>query len=183
MSIDNYQGAFSMTEYLIKSLKHKKIAAICGPRENQDAAMRKKGYTAALKKYKIPVKKEWIIESDFSIEGGEIACSRLLSLSEKPDVIFAANDNMAAGCYKTAEALGFKVPEDIGIVGFDHIAFGAFLKPKLTTVHVQASEIGRVATNLLLDRLKNKNAKKTSPKNIKISTGIIIGDSVLKANK
>ncbi|NOX17472.1 MAG: LacI family transcriptional regulator [Chlorobi bacterium] len=182
VSIDNYQGAYSMTEYLIKSLKHKKIAAICGPRDNQDATMRKKGYVAALKKYKIPIRKEWIIESDFTIEGGEIASSRLLSLSEKPDVIFAANDNMAAGCYKTAEALGYKAPEDIGIVGFDHIAFGAFLKPKLTTVHVQVPEIGRVATNLLLDRLKDSGSnKKASPKNIKISTGIIIGDSVLKA--
>ncbi len=180
VSIDNYQGAYSITEYLIKTLGHTKIATICGPEENFDAQKRKKGYIDALKDAGLPIEKRWIVESDFTIKGGEIACSRLLSLKEKPDVIFAANDNMAAGCYNTANLLGYKIPEDLGVVGFDHVAFCDFLKPKLTTVHVQVSEIGRVSTNLLLERLSNKNKEDRPPKHLKISTGIIIGNSVIK---
>ena len=181
VSIDNYQGAYSMVEYLIKKLGHTRIASICGPDFNHDAQMRKKGYLDALKDANISIRKDWIIESDFSIKGGELACSRLLSLKDKPDLIFAANDNMAAGCYNTAELLKYKIPDDIGIVGYDHIALSEFLKPKLTTVHVQVSEIGRVATNLLLKRLKENNNHKSEykTKKIKISTGIITGNSVL----
>ncbi len=179
VSIDNYQGAFSMMEYLIKTLGHTKIASVCGPSDNHDAQMRKLGYLDALKKSDIPVRKDWIIESDFTIKGGELACSRLLSLKDKPDVIFTANDNMAIGCYNVAESLKYRIPDDIGIVGFDHIAFSEFLKPKLTTVHVQVSEIGRVATNLLMKRLKTENKEEENSKNIKISTGIITGNSVL----
>jgi LacI family transcriptional regulator len=179
VSIDNYQGAFSMMQYLIKTLGHTKIASVCGPADNHDAQMRKKGYLNALKDSNIKVRKDWIIESDFTIKGGELACSRLLSLKEKPDVIFAANDNMAIGCYNAAESLKYRIPEDIGIVGFDHIAFSEFLKPKLTTVHVQVPEIGRVATNLLMKRLKADDVEDSILKNIKISTGIITGNSVL----
>lgn len=182
VSIDNYQGAYSIIDYTIKTYNHSKIAMITGPASNHDSQMRKKGYTCALKDAGITIRKDWIIEGDFTTKGGELACSRILSLKEKPDVIFAANDNMAAGCYNVAESLGFKIPDDIGIIGFDHIELGSFLRPKLTTVHVPASEIGKTSTQLLINRLSNKEYNSFEPKNIKISTGIIIGDSVTKSN-
>jgi len=182
VSINNYQGAYSIIDYTIKSLNHSKIAMITGPAGNHDSQMRKKGYTCALKEAGITIRKDWIIEGDFTTKGGELACSRILSMKEKPDVIFAANDNMAAGCYNVAESLGLKIPKDIGIIGFDHIELGSFLRPKLTTVHVPASEIGKTSTQLLINRLSNKEENSFEPKNIKISTGIIIGDSVTKLN-
>ncbi|MBU0560775.1 MAG: LacI family transcriptional regulator [Bacteroidetes bacterium] len=182
VSIDNFQGAYSIINYTIKSLNHSKISMITGPSGNYDSQMRKKGYTAALKDAGITIRKDWIIEGDFTIKGGELACSRILSLKEKPDVIFAANDNMAAGCYNASESLGFKIPEDICIIGFDHIELGNFLRPKLTTVHVPVSEIGKTSTKLLIKRLRNKDDKSIEPQHIKISTGIIIGDSVSKLN-
>ena len=181
VSIDNFQGAYSIINYTIKSLKHIKIAMISGPSGNHDSQMRKKGYIAALKDAGIAIRKDWIIEGDFTIKGGELACSRILSLKEKPDVIFAANDNMAAGCYTAAESLGFKIPDDINIIGFDHIELGNFLRPKLTTVHVPVSEIGKTSTKLLLKRLHNKDDNSQEPQHIKISTGIIIGESITKS--
>lgn len=180
VSIDNYQGAYSIIDYTIKSLNHSKIAMITGPVGNHDSKMRKKGYLCALKDAGITIRKDWIIEGDFTTKGGELACSRILSMKEKPDVIFAANDNMAAGCYNVAELLGFKIPEDISIIGFDHIELGNFLRPKLTTVHVAASEIGKISTNLLIKRLSNKEDNSFELQNIKVSTGIIIGDSVCR---
>lgn len=182
VSIDNYQGAYSMTDYLIKQ-GYTKIAHVRGPSNNNDAVERKKGYLDALKAYGIPVREDWIINGEFSLKGGEYAASRLLSLLDKPEVIFAGNDMMAIGCYKVIRAHGLKIPQDIGVTGFDDISISDLLNPRLTTVHVPISELGRTAANLLLNRIeKEKNNEQIEPKHIKISTGIIIGGSIINRN-
>ncbi len=175
--IDNFQGAYSITDYLIKNYGHTKIAHIKGPQKNNDAAERYAGYKAALNDNGIELTDEWIINGDFTIKGGEYACSRLLSLRDKPDVIFAGNDMMAAGCYKVIKAHGLSVPDDIGVVGFDHTFLSEFISPSLTTVHVPILEVGKTAASLLLEKINNKEHK---PKQVKISTGVILGKSCKK---
>lgn len=176
VGIDNFQGAYSIMQYLIKTLHQTKISIINGPNENNDAIKRKAGYTAALKDNGVEIKNEWIIQSDFTLKGGELACSRLLSLREKPDVILAANDMMALGCYRVARLMGISIPDKLGIVGFDHIMLSDFLHPKLTTVHVPIAELGKNAAAILFEKILKKKEKE--PQHIKISTGVIIGNSV-----
>ena len=134
---------------------------------------RKMGYMAALKDFGVEINNEWMVDGDFTLKGGEFGCSRLLSLMNKPDVIFAANDMMAVGCYRAAQSRGRKIPEDISVVGFDHITLSNFIYPKLTTVHVPISELGKSAAKLLLNRMSKKEEQ--LPQHIKISTGLIIG--------
>ncbi len=177
VGIDNYQGAYSIVQYLIQQLKHDKIGLIKGPTKNNDAAQRTAGYLAALNDNDIKVRKDWIIDGDFTIQGGELACSRLLSLIDRPEVIFCANDMMAGGCFRAARAMGVKIPEEIGIVGFDHIFLSDFLTPRLTTVHVPIQEVGKTAAKILLERIKDSSLK---ARHHKISTGIIVGNSVIK---
>jgi len=175
--IDNFQGAYSITDYLLKNYGYTKIAHIKGPNKNNDAAERLAGYKAALIDNNIEPLDEWIVNGDFTIKGGEFACSRLLSLRDKPEVIFAGNDMMAAGCYRVIKAHGLSIPGDIGIVGFDHTFLSEFISPPLTTVHVPILEVGKTAASLLLEKIKNKEHK---PEQIKISTGIILGESCKK---
>jgi DNA-binding LacI/PurR family transcriptional regulator len=173
--IDNYQGAYSMTEYLIKTKGYKKIAHIRGPLINTDSSLRYKGYIAALKDNNIPINENWIINGEFTAESGENGCRRLLSLKKKPEVIFAGNDMMALGCYKAIESFGLKIPTDIGVVGFDNIFLSGFLSPRLTTVHVPISEIGKTAAEMLLKRMKGEG--NSEHKHLDISTGLVIGGS------
>ncbi|MDP4197760.1 MAG: LacI family DNA-binding transcriptional regulator [Bacteroidota bacterium] len=180
VGIDNFQGAYSMVEYLIKAMGYKKIAHISGPILNNDAIERQIGYTQALRNNGIEVREDWIISGDFSIKNGEYACRRLLSLLEKPDIIFAGNDMMALGCYKAIESFGLKIPDDIGIVGYDDIFISQFLTPRLTTVHVPIVELGRTAASLLMHRIANGSSKEA--KHIKISTGIVVGNSCRPVN-
>lgn len=175
VGIDNYQGTYSMTKYLIESLGYSKIAFIKGPSYNNDACERYNGFNKAIKDFKIKPNKEWEIDGDFSIISGEIACSRLLSVKKRPEVIFAANDMMAAGCYKAINSFGLKIPDDIGVVGFDHIFLADFLSPKLTTVHVPITDLGKVSAQLLFKQINSDNGKNFEHQ--KISTGIIIGES------
>ncbi len=176
VGIDNFQGTYSIIRHLIKNQNHTNIAIINGPDENNDAIKRRAGYLAALKDSGIETNDEWIIQSDFTLNGGELACSRLLSLRNKPDVIFAANDMMALGCYRVAQKMGVSIPDQLGIVGFDHITLADFIHPKLTTVHVPIAELGKKAAGILFDKISKK--KEGEPQHIKISTGVIIGDSV-----
>ncbi|HZW39408.1 MAG TPA: LacI family DNA-binding transcriptional regulator [Ignavibacteriaceae bacterium] len=175
VSIDNYQGAYSITNYLIKNSGYKKIAIIKGPAQNNDALERFEGYLSALTDNNIEVNDNWIIEGDFTMKGGELACSRLLTLSDRPDAIFACNDIMAIGCYKVINNLGLNIPDDIGVAGFDHINLSEFILPHLTTVHVPKEELGTEAGKLLIDRIEKGDTKEIT--HLKISTGIVFGNS------
>ncbi|MCF8240670.1 MAG: LacI family transcriptional regulator [Melioribacteraceae bacterium] len=175
--IDNFQGAYSIIDYIIKNYNYTKIAHIKGPLKNNDALERFEGFKAALQDNGLELPDEWIINGDFNIKGGEIACSRLLSLRNKPEVIFAGNDMMAAGCYRAIKTYGLSIPGDIGVVGFDHTFLSELISPPLTTVHIPIFEVGKKAASLLLEKLKNKDHQ---PNQIKISTGIILGESCRK---
>jgi LacI family transcriptional regulator len=178
VGIDNYQGSYLMTEYLIKTLGYKKIAHIKGPLHNNDSLQRFKGYTDAMKNCGLECREEWIVNGSFNVFSGEQACRRLLSLNERPEVIFAANDMMALGCYKAVKSFGLTIPDDIGIAGFDDIFIAEFLSPRLTTVHVPISDIGKTSAGVLLERIKNGNGR--DPRHIKISTGLVIKESCRK---
>ncbi|MCU7494431.1 MAG: LacI family transcriptional regulator [Ignavibacteria bacterium] len=180
VGIDNFQGAYSITDYLIKSMGYKKIAHITGPALNADALDRKAGYLKALQDNGLFVCEDWIIDGDFTVKGGQNACLRLLSLPEKPEAIFASNDMTAIGCYKAVESFGLKIPDDVGIAGYDDVFVSQFLTPRLTTVHVPIQELGRTSAILLTQRIKE--GKKFQEgilkrKHIKISTGVVVGKS------
>jgi LacI family transcriptional regulator len=175
VSIDNYQGAFDITEYLIAEKGFYKIGHISGPLDNDDALLRKKGFLDACKKYNIPINNSWIKKGAFTRENGEAIFNEFLRMKTKPQVIFAANDMMALGCYDAAAKAGIKIPDDIGIAGFDDIFVSKYLSPGLTTVRVQIEEVGKTAADVLMKKIQGKN-NSLHPV-IKISTKLVIRGS------
>ncbi len=180
IGIDNYQGAYSIVDYMIKNLNYRKIAHISGPDENNDALQRKEAYLKALADNYLEVNDQWLLNGDFTVKGGEFACRRLLSLRDKPEVIFASNDMMAVGCYNAIASFGLNIPEDIGVVGFDDIFVSQFLTPRLTTVHVPIFEIGKAAAEMLLKKIDSNNHDENN--HIRITTGIVVGKSCKQMN-
>lgn len=174
INIDNYSGSFEMTEYLIKK-GYKKIAHITGARDNVDAEERLRGYTDALKKYNIKVNKNWIVEGAFTIESGVEGFNVINRLKNRPEVIFAANDMMAIGCYNAARKAGVKIPSEIGIAGFDGIFMSEYLTPRLTTIQVPIYDLGVNAAKILLKRISGERNNK--PQHIKIQVKLIEGSS------
>jgi len=175
VAIDSYQGAFNVTEYLIVKKGFKKIAHITGPLDNDDAYLRKKGFSDACKKHGINVPKNFIANGDFTKESGYQNFIHLYNQAEKPQAIFAANDMMALGCYEAVEYLNLKVPKDIALVGFDDIFISQYLNPGLTTVRVQIEEVGKAAASILIDKLNGTNGK-VHPI-VKVPTDLIIRNS------
>jgi LacI family transcriptional regulator len=172
IAIDDYQGAFEMTSFLIKKKGYGYLAHITGPIENDDAILRRNGFIDASKKNKV----KYIVEKgDFSREAGINACKKIFKLSHRPQVIFAANDMMAIGCYDYVKQNNLQIPDDIGVVGFDDVFVSQYLNPPLTSVHVNIEEVGKKAAELLLKKIQSNNGVQSSI--INISTELVIRES------
>ena len=78
---------------------------------------------------------------------------QLLALSPPPTAVFCYNDMTAVGAMAEARRMGFSVPQDFSVVGFDDIAFAAYVDPPLTTVEQRKYEMGQMAMGMVLDIL------------------------------
>lgn len=175
ININNYQGAFVMTEHLIR-LGHKRIALIKGPEGNGDVVERVRGFNDAMENSAIEIDNQNIISGDFSIKSGYHGLMRLMSSNNKPDAVFALNDMMAVGCYEAAKSLAIKIPDDIAIAGFDDIYLTRFLSPRLTTVHTPIKELGQQAVSYLIKMIEGEAAPKKEYCG-EITASLIIGGS------
>lgn len=174
VSIDNFQGAYDMVNFLHKKKNYNKFAFISGPLENEDAQLRNEGFRKACKDNNVRINKSWIVEGDFTKQGGREACAKILNQNKKPQIIFASNDMMAFGCYEVIANKGLRIPDDIAMVGFDDILISKYLNPALSTVRVQIPQIGKSAANLLVKKMEDA---KSNIQNLKIPTELIIRES------
>jgi LacI family transcriptional regulator len=171
--VDNRGGARSMVEHLI-GVGHRRIAFIAGPADNYDATERLAGYCEAIAAQ--PDVREFVLTGDFSEESGVIAGQRLLTLDERPDAVFAANDMMALGCLRALTDAGVQVPRDVAVVGFDDIPLARHVTPALTTVRVPMAELGARALNGLADAIAVDGAKARASTET-LATELVVRDS------
>lgn len=143
----NYHGAVDAVDYLI-GLGHKRIGYIGGRAELESANRRLMGYQDALDNAGIVVEDELIASGDFTTVTGVESARKLLTLSNPPSAIFAANDQMAMGVFQVAQEMGLRIPEDLSLIGFDNITESKHLG--LTTVDQFIYEMGVVATQMLI---------------------------------
>jgi len=156
ITIENHEGAREMTRHLV-ARGHKRIAMICGPERNFDAAERLRGYHTALTESGIAHDASLVVSGDFSELSGHAAVARLLELEARPTAIFAANDSMAIGALSALREKGLCVPDDVAVAGFDDIPLARYMNPPLSTVHVDISQLGERAAALLLASLRKNN--------------------------
>ncbi len=157
--VDDYSGAFEAVEFLIQS-GCKKIAHLGGPHNSSTSKHRLKGYLDALKKHKIPIKKEYIHHvSGFTSKSGIKTSKDLLKLNNPPDAIFAVNDNIAIAAMSVAQKMNLKIPKELSIVGFNDDPHSSFVSPSLSSVLQPVFSIGMLSARILLHHLKDVNAK------------------------
>jgi len=158
VSGDDYQGAFLMTEHLI-NLGHKRIAYLTGPRNHRMSIDRLYGYRAALDTYAIPQDRNLVLDSEFTFAGGYTAAKIMLFSDTPPSAIFAGSDDAALGALFAAQELGWKVPEQLSICGFNDLPQAQQTWPGLTTVSHPISDIVEKATFMLLEILSVRPVK------------------------
>jgi LacI family transcriptional regulator len=154
---DNYAGIKLATQHLV-DLGHTDIAFIGRNRINNVSIVRQDGYEHALRENGIAVRAKWIIESAISMQGGKEAMRTLLALGKKPTAVVCYNDLIATGALSEIGEQGLIAGKDIAVVGSDGVATTAFCNPPLTTVALHSHRVGEMASQILLNRLKEPDA-------------------------
>ncbi len=154
---NNEKGIKLGLDYLYNKNK-RNIAFIGGNKEYSTANIRLKTYIEKVNELGI-YNKEFNIEDDFSLEGGFKATKRLIEKEIDVDAIFYSSDVMAIGGIKYLLRNGYKIPEDISILGFDNIDICNFIEPELTTVAQPIYNIGEEGIKLLIRLIDKKDIK------------------------
>jgi LacI family transcriptional regulator len=151
VDVDNMAAARTAVEHLI-GLGHRRIACITnGPPEDSASTARLAGYRQALDAAGLPFDGALVRYGDFEERSGSEAMLGLLSEAARPSAVFVASDEVALGALKTLRARGFRVPDDIALVGFDDLPISEFVDPALTTMRVPARAIGAQAAAMLIE--------------------------------
>lgn len=176
--VDNFKGAYEATEHLIqKGFKH--IAAIANSEFLSITLERLAGYKEALAAYGYKYNKNLVKHCFY---GGMIfseiedAVNKLFTMKQRPDAILTTSDKLTTGCLKTLNRRGIKVPDEIGLAGFSNSDIAELLNPSLTVVRQPAMEMGRAATELLLQLIENKRPVTQFEKRI-LTPELIVGNS------
>ncbi len=148
IKMDEERAATEMTDYLF-GLGHQSIALIKGPEDHRGSDLRFKGYKTSLANRSIPLRRDFIQTGDFTYVSGMKCAAELLAMQTPPDVIFACNDDMAAGAIAAVHRAGLRVPEDVTIVGFDDTENASSTWPTLTTIRQPIREMARCAIEML----------------------------------
>jgi LacI family transcriptional regulator len=151
---DNLDGAYKATKHLIE-YGHKEIAHICGDMNKFSGFKRLEGYKRAMSEAGLLIKKEYVVEGDFTEDSGYECAKQILAGKNGITAIFASNDTMAVGAMRAIKEIGLKIPDDISIVGYDDIKIASYISPSLTTVRISILEIASIATGGLINFIEN----------------------------
>lgn len=149
---DNIAGAYQAVQYLIEK-GHRQIAVVGSlPEGYPSLRERRQGYIQAMTEHQLPLH---FIDSHLYIDAATQAV--LLYLEEHPEItaLFCCNDEIAIGIMSALQERGYRLPEDISVMGFDNIAMAQHVTPALTTMRVDKMGMGRLAAQLLIQRAEN----------------------------
>ena len=161
--LNNKKGGFMAGEHLIKQ-GYKRLGAILPAIDNRTSQSRFQGYRDAIKEFKMPIDEKFFVMGDstkhagFTEEAGYEAIYKFDKMGEFPDAIFCASDTQAIGAYHALNKLGIRVPQDIGLMGYDNIKFTKYLD--LTTIDQRMYSVGVMATKRLADIIRHNPEEK-----------------------
>lgn len=145
-------GGDLATQHLIDQ-GYTRIGCLTGPLDKTPARLRLEGYRKAMYRAGLAIPDGYEITGNFEFGGGFAAMQQLLAHPVPPEAVFAGNDAMAVGAYQALYQAGKRIPEDMGIVGYDDIELARYMTPPLTTVHQPKDELGELAIDVLIHRM------------------------------
>lgn len=172
----------SALEYFT-TMNHEKIAYIGGidvdSMGNEIMDSRLEFYESYMKKLEI-YREEYVKIGNFTPKFGYTSLNELLQLQEPPTAVFVANDSVATGCYRSANELGKRIPEDISIIGVNDISAAKYMSPSLTTMRLYMEFMGEEAVKLITERIYEE---RTICKKIVIPAKLMERESVVRLEK
>lgn len=176
VSLDDEGAAVTATRHLI-NLGHRSIAIITGPLVEDCSQDRLQGCRMAFQTANIPWDDRLLYEGDWSASSGYDGILKILESPVKVTAVLAQNDRMAIGVMRALREAGYRVPEDISVIGFDDMPLASYFDPPLTTMRQDLEAIGREAARLLIDTLESPTA---GLEHVRMPTQLIVRASTHK---
>ncbi|WP_125154313.1 LacI family DNA-binding transcriptional regulator [Clostridium rectalis] len=156
IGIDDFQGGYIATKHLLAN-GYKNILYIGDKNNIKSTKERLNGYKKALNEFNIEIKDELIVGGSFTRESGYEITKEIFTNYKDIDGIFAVNDLIALGAMQALRELGFKIPDEVGIVGFDDISFAKLEEISLTSVIQPKYNMGTLAADMILRKIENND--------------------------
>lgn len=158
IGVDNEQAVYEMTEHVIVEHGKRKILYLSGPAENVEGIQRLAGFQKCVEAHHLSNEKDFsIMYGDYWIDSGSSVIQECLQTFGIPEAVICANDYMAIGALEELKNMGYRVPEDVIITGFDNSFDGQYHMPRITTIAKPMYEIGMEACRCLVEKdIKHK---------------------------
>jgi LacI family transcriptional regulator len=151
VEVENRLGAHMVMEHL-RSHGYKRIACVATDFHLRSIRLRVAAYDEYLRSERLP-RKKLVLKKEADVLP---AMRSLFSSAERPDALFTTNNICTTTVIQALHTLGIQLQRDVALVGFDDVDFYSLLKPSITTISQPVAELGRAATRLLFDRIRNR---------------------------
>ncbi len=179
VGIDEYSGGLLAMRHLI-NLGHRQIGHVTLGASLQSVGERRQAYVDALRQAELPLRADWLLELPYGLTEADHArrvplIRRFLTQSAPPRAIFVCADWVASEVVECAHELGLGVPEDFAVVGYDDALPYCMTCVPLTTVRIDPQQIGRLAVERLL--LRVRDGVLAAPSRILIPPMLVVRES------
>lgn len=152
---------------------HQEIGIVRGSLETRNLRLREEGFRQGLSRNHLRFDRRLQFSVDCTFHGAfRDMAAHLRAGARLPSALFCANDIVACGCLKAFDEAGIRVPDDVSIIGFDDLPLAAVSNPPLSTIKVSKSYMGRLAVQLLTNRI---NARLKAP-----PVKVLVGGSLVE---
>lgn len=157
--VDDYEGAKGAIKHLVEQ-GCRRIAHCGGPFQAYTGSERLRGYKDGIAEASHTYDETLVKEcAQATIEEGDRFGHELMQMTHKPDAIFCVTDAVALGAMRAIKSLGFRIPDDVAVVGFSDWEIGALVEPQLSSVAQPGYDMGKIAVGLLLKEIKARKEK------------------------
>jgi|GEM_PF-39707 DNA-binding LacI/PurR family transcriptional regulator len=175
VDIDN-EGAMRLLVEWVLQQGHREIGFVKGHPLHWSAHQRERAFRAVMSEWGVPIREEWVLQGNYSIESGQQAAEQLLKCSHLPTVVICSDDASAAGLIQGCARHGIRVPEELSVAGFDDELLIQPIVPYLTTVRHDKYQVGYLAAQLLLQQIEQPQS---APQQIRLPGTLVVRQSVM----
>jgi len=181
VSVDNYRGGRMAMTHLLEQ-GYRKIGHISGPMDWWESRQRLDAWRDVLTESALGVCDDYWVEGNWSSASGALAIEKLYDQYPDLDAVFVANDQMALSALRFFWEKKIRVPEDVGIVGFDNITESAFFSPSLTTIQQDQFDVARIAVTEIIKIIESgrQGLSPVKGKSVILSPSLVVRQSSIR---
>jgi LacI family transcriptional regulator len=153
--LNDEQAIYDATRWLVTECGHTQIGYVGVGDMYPPGPRRRQGFCNAMSDSGLVCDPRLMHESDFTLEGGRKMARAIAAAGDLPTALIVVNDLMAIGLILELQEMGFSIPKDVAVVGFDDIPEAKIVRPALTTIAQDPRDIGEKLARALFERLEN----------------------------